>query len=544
MTLARALLPVTIAFAAFPGAIAHASWSDPVAIFGQADGQSWLGTLSDGSVVAIAMDHHRGPVQAAVRPPGAAFGKPVPISPPNSSGAWGRAEIITGPHGRALFSTTLRDEGGQQKFDLRDPDGSWRAIDPPAELCCPGFLAIDAAGRLIGFDYNVETGQYDLITVDQSGGVTRRQYAPASYNPAASSVVLAPDGTIFIGWYGRNANDSADGHMYLSSAAPGDDFGPPEMIASGKFGESTPLTLGRGRDGTLIAVFGGAPRYVDGRNGNLYTSVRPPGGSWSRPARIPGDPVTNLDMFDFAMNRAGDAVLAWHGGTNADGRLVMSYRPAGGDWERATVGPPQSGSIPLTGIGGDGAALAADTCYTECDPDRFVSYDHLDEGGFAAPEDIAPFPQGSDATTGMELAVDRLGDAVAVWNWDRHGVFASVHRVGKATGGGTPAVDDFEIGSGTTGSTKLSAASKRPRLFSYRLSRRARVLIRIDRVPKHGKRVRVAKLRAALYRGSNASPIPPDVSRRLRPGRRYRATIVAVGRNGRRSKPRSIIFTR
>ena len=52
----RAVLLVVVALAAFPIAPADASWSKPVTIFGKADGQSWLGTLSDGSVIAAADD--------------------------------------------------------------------------------------------------------------------------------------------------------------------------------------------------------------------------------------------------------------------------------------------------------------------------------------------------------------------------------------------------------------------------------------------------------------------------------------------------------
>lgn len=537
-------LLIVIALTALPVVPAQASWSPPVRIIDKADGQTWLGKLSDGSVIAAANYTYGGePIEVAVKQPGGAFGGAIAITPPTSSGYDTEGHIATGPNGRAVFVSApgLHSSMTGTKIALRDPDGTWRSVDAPAD-CCSGRAAIDADGNVtFAGSYYDGTNYVGTLTVDPTGAVVaRRSIAPSGYDAYASAIIIAPDGTTLVEWY----SGPLDGHVYLSSAPPGGDFGPPETIASGMHGEGGAPALGRAPDGTLVATFAGASRYVEGHSGVLYASIRRPGGTWQRPEQIPADPITEVDNAAFAINRAGDAVLAWHGGTDVDKRLVMSYRRAGGRWETATVGEPHTGSMPDAAIGGDGAAIVSDTCYTQCDPARFVSYDHLQGGGFAPPDDIAPYPTGTDATVGMQLAVDAAGDAVAVWGWADHGVFSTVHHVGAATAGDAPAVESFAIGTAAPGRSARRASSNRPRLFSYRLSRRARVAIAIERIAKDGSRIRVAKLRAALRRGANVTAIPPDVAVRLVPGRRYRATIVATGRSGRRSSARSVTFTR
>ena len=98
-----------------------------------------------------------------------------------------------------------------------------------------------------------------------------------------------------------------------------------------------PATVGQGTspavalapDGRAVTAWEGGPFNAP----VIQASVRPPGGTWSAPVTVGTDargPLIGID-------RSGDAIIAWAGGT---GTIHAASLPAGGSWTPGTPGPP------------------------------------------------------------------------------------------------------------------------------------------------------------------------------------------------------------
>jgi hypothetical protein len=144
-----------------------------------------------------------------------------------------------------------------------------------------------------------------------------------------------------------------------------------------------------------------------------------------------------------ALNERGDAVVAWvsHGVDGLDGRVMATFRPAGGTFEPAqTVSDPNhhgfAGGGPDVAIDGQGNAIAV---WTLSDDDggsnsRIQAAFRPVGGAFGLPQTI--FAPGSDTgfLPSIDMASDSAGNAVVVW--DRSdGTHIRIQAAFRAPGG-------------------------------------------------------------------------------------------------------------
>jgi hypothetical protein len=240
---------------------------------------------------------------------------------------------------------------------------------------------------------------------------------------------------------------------------------------------------------------------------------------------VPGDPLDrSVDSVRLATNARGDAVMAW---TTFESTAV-SYRPAGGPWERALAAPDNVGSnqYPVVAIGANGDAIVS---YIQHDSWHVIALDHPAGAGWQPPEQVTDAP-------GVELrpdvAVDPHGDATLMWDWwdgNQDWVRVATHQIAPAPPSGDPRPKLSDLG------LRESSA------FSYRVSEKGRVEFALRRADGKSRRV-VATFKAKAGKGANTTKLPSKVRKRLNPKLRYRVSVVAVDRYEQYSRQRSVVF--
>ncbi|HEX6229676.1 MAG TPA: hypothetical protein VFZ41_09490 [Solirubrobacterales bacterium] len=187
--------------------------------------------------------------------------------------------------------------------------------------------------------------------------------------------------------------------------------------------ENTDTDLAIGPDGTIIAVWQraeceGQADTHQCKNGRVQYAVRPPGGSFSAPVDMPGDPFpANFARPTVAVDGAGNAIAAWVSGVGEFQKVRYSLRQAGGDFGGAkTLADPAEGrhSFPDLAMAPDGRAVLG--------LERFVGMAR--EAGYAVRppgEDFGPArsmagdPGAGNPNSSPVAAMDDAGGAIAQW---------------------------------------------------------------------------------------------------------------------------------
>ena len=289
---------------------------------------------SDGSGNVIAvwreLDNDVGAIRAAFRPRGGSFGESVRISVP--AVAVESPKVAMDELGNAVAvwqqSTTGRDSVVEAA--IRPTGGEWSS---PEALSNPGEAAFSA-------DVGIKNGQATAVWVAIESRVPvirsarRTMTAPWSHSetisdaagPAsAPSVALDDHGGAVAAWQWI---DGANRLIHSAVRSADGNWSTPEQLS------------GPGRDATppVVAIDGAGNALVGWIRGNgVWTAaqiaIRPTGGEFGPPRNM-SRRGRNAGSIELAMNRRGDAMVAWVQGQG----LFTSFRPAGEEsWRRTSV---------------------------------------------------------------------------------------------------------------------------------------------------------------------------------------------------------------
>lgn len=198
----------------------------------------------------------------------------------------------------------------------------------------------------------------------------------------------------------------------------------PPTTVSAPGDENQPAAITLGPDGTAIVAFQRATCAQNGekeecKDGRVMYSVRPPGGSFSPPAAMPGDPgIPNLpDGPGIAFDDAGNAVAVWDSRTGTTGRVRYSIRPPAGEFGSVqTIESPEGGfdRFAEVAVAPDGRAVVTYVRSTEGKSE--VWYATRPPGGaFATPKPMVDDPGAGNINDRPMARMDDAGSAIVSW---------------------------------------------------------------------------------------------------------------------------------
>ena len=198
----------------------------------------------------------------------------------------------------------------------------------------------------------------------------------------------------------------------------------PPVIISSPGEENSSANLAVGPDGTVIAVWQRAICKTEldihkCTNGRIQYSARPPGGAFSPPIDMPGDPGPANAPFPpvIGFDGAGNAIAAWSSGTPGEIDLRYSARPAGGAFGATSTVPDPAGtfaSFPDLAIAPDGRAVI--TFQRTVEGDRLASYSVRAPGGdFGTAKSMVGDPGVENLNGTPRIELDSAGGGIAHW---------------------------------------------------------------------------------------------------------------------------------
>ncbi len=187
--------------------------------------------------------------------------------------------------------------------------------------------------------------------------------------------------------------------------------------------ENLPSDLAVAPDGTVIVVWQraeceGQAETHQCKNGRARYSVRPPGGSFSPAADMPGQGAfaNNEAKPQVAVDAAGNAIAAWIGGTMDGPRVSYSYRPAGGSFGNAKFVSDPFGEghyFPSLDMAPNGRAVV--TFFRLVGGAERAGYAVRPPGGDFGPADTIKGDTGSSLNLPPTVHLDAGGNGLATW---------------------------------------------------------------------------------------------------------------------------------
>ncbi len=299
-------------------------------------------------------------------------------------------------------------------------DGNGRATRPRVASDGAGnSFAVWQRGDLVSSDqkiwanrYDVEAGSWGTPALLQNGDVTRAKLPSVAADPSGNATAV---------WVQNNL-DTGREDVRAIRYDPDTGWGDAETIDAPAAAAVADRTAVRMDDqGGAIAVWDrrAGPAGEGGRV--LWTNRYTPGSGWGTAQAIKSDEDTSADGFQLAVGANGDALVIWMQDNRSDGGGTGGAGGAGGTGGAGGVGG-------VGGVGGAGVPeLRVDIYATrfsggewDAEPTRIDGYDGGDK-------------------TGPDIAVDRDGNAYAVWSQD-DGAFKNiwVAEYTPGPGWGTP----------------------------------------------------------------------------------------------------------
>ncbi len=380
-------------------------------------------------------------VQFSAREPGGSFSAPQNLAlqatdPEVAIAADGTAVAVwrhfVNPPGNYVIESATMPPGGTFSAPATVASLPLKAIPNAIDL------AIDAAGD-VGVSWQ---------TIDPSSDIAQAKCpAPPPINEAPCS------NPTFVLAAVRSAAGTFSAPTRISPPRGFEKPNEPEKERKERLARESALVADEGRlaiapGGEAVAVW----NYFDGEHQVLQTASRPPGGSWTAAATIPGTSDSAHEP-EIAADPSGNATLVWAGSAGKP-VVAASDRPAGGTFGSPVVlseAGAQSGN-PRLAIGPTGVATVV--WHRVSGPEDDVQAVTRPAGGtFSSPLDLS---EPGDSPLYPELATNGAGNTVVVWNGSGSGASRVFNASISIAGGGFS--PPREIGPETTEPTHAQPA--------------------------------------------------------------------------------------
>ncbi|MDX6512155.1 MAG: hypothetical protein QOE36_1659 [Gaiellaceae bacterium] len=328
-----------------------------------------------------------------------------PASPRVAMDAAGDALVVwTQWHdGQPTLSSSFRRAG----------DAAWGPVQSIVDTigAAPSgvFLSFDGAGNAL----------VCWVEYSDTGTALRTAYRPAAAGawqapvevPAGlvqtAALAVGVNGEAVLAW--SKFDSTGDGTRYVVQAALGSGgtwSAHAELVSSPGFVTGPAVTVDARGEATV------AWSELDGGNTVIWAASRPPAGTWQPRTRL-SFADGNASFPDLGSDAKGDVLAVWSTPLDAE----SSFRPVGGDWERA-VAIPGSGpeASPALAMNARGDAVAVWPDYIG---GTLRGAARPAGGTWQTAADVGPFA--SFGPSGERIAMDAAGDAVVVWNHSGEG---------------------------------------------------------------------------------------------------------------------------
>jgi PKD domain-containing protein len=361
-------------------------------------------------------------VQAAVRPPGGAFGPPIDLSD-NSQSADSDPRVAMSRSGHAV-AVWSRSDGDNDVIQAssRPPGGTFGL---PANLSGLAPAGADATSARVAVN---EQGAAAVAWVRLVGGndITQVRVRPAGGSFAAEQsltaagqdaqspdVAIDPQGRATVVWNRSDGTQSRAESRFLNAA--GASPSGTDLLSNAGVNAST-AQVALDSENTAVAVWIGCP--TGGGSCVIESASRPSNGSFSDPAAI-SPPADSNVLPKVAVTPSGSAIAAWSE-LGTSGKVQSAARPKGGTFggvaDISSAGG--FGVLPSVAVDDEGSALAGWAFLRDSGGGQTAQAAIFDAGAPALTSLAVPGTGTTGVPVGMSAsAFDRFSGAALSWSF-------------------------------------------------------------------------------------------------------------------------------
>ncbi len=366
----------------------------------------------DGAVTVVwyRRDGRNSRVQVATVSPKEYWSPPSDLSLPNEDasdpqvamGDRGTAVVVwrrwDGAHYRVQASS--RGENGKWSAPINLSKAGEDAWDPKVAMG-PHGMAVVAWRRTDGTTHQVQTSTR-VAYGPWSSPVTLSTVGGDAWDPR---VAVGSDSTAIVVW---SRSDGSNERVQATTRAPNGSWSSPVTLSvAGADGLNPQVVVGP--DGAATAVW----RSWDGGSSRIQTSLRTAKGAWSSPATLS---TVSGDVYDpqLAVNSDGMVTAVWSWWNFSHGQIQTSSRPPGGTWTRPKTlsNCCDDAQSPRVAASSEGrvTALWRESLYGT--NEHVVAATRIADGSWSAPIIVS---EDSLRAYGAQVAAGSDGTVAAVW---------------------------------------------------------------------------------------------------------------------------------
>jgi hypothetical protein len=366
---------------------------------------------------------------------------PEEITPEGANSEYPQVALDAAGNATAVWQRRVGD-GLVIQTATRPAGAAWGGAPVLSEFGADAYhpqIAVNADGDAVAVWYQATSGSYYVIdaAVRPAGGRwgTPQNLSAPGANADSQQVAVDPAGNAIVVWQRYSPTPTVQAAV---RPAGGTWSAPQDLSAPGGDAEGPQVAFDPA--GNAVAVW----ERFNGTNFIIQAAERPAGGGWSLPQDVsaPGQETANPQI---ALDPAGNAVAVWESNEGANVGVQTAVRPPGGAWSapQNLSAPGEDAREPEVAFDGLGNATAI---WTGSNGAHYViqAAERPFGGGWGSAEDLSAAGHSADVP---QLALDPVGDAIAVWRRSDDGSNGIAQSALRPAGGTWGAIRDLS-GSG------------------------------------------------------------------------------------------------